>query len=290
MLRSHCFTSHSDGSTRWTSFSVWRLLQLAGPVLLNTALALGPFIHQLPQLLSRLFPFKRGLCHAYWAPNLWAVYNTVDRGLELAGRRAGLLTGPRSPSMTGGLVQDLYHAVLPSPSPACTALLTLLALLPALARLWSAPHSIQAFLRCLALSAWAAFTLGWHVHEKAILLVVLPLTLVAATSKSEARYLALLAPLAHLSLFPLLFTTAQLPTKVLLSLSHCLLSSFLLPSSPRPRLESLYVLLSLPLAAWAELAPPLPTLPFLPLLAYSLYCSIGLLYTFIRVYTLYLTL
>ena len=121
---------------------------------------------QLPQLLSRLFPFKRGLCHAYWAPNLWAVYNTVDRGLELAGRRAGLLTGPRSPSMTGGLVQDLYHAVLPSPSPACTALLTLLALLPALARLWSAPHSIQAFLRCLALSAWAAFTLGWHVHEK----------------------------------------------------------------------------------------------------------------------------
>ena len=80
---------------------------------------------------------------------------------------------------------------------------------------------------------------------QAILLVVLPLTLVAATSKSEARYLALLAPLAHLSLFPLLFTTAQLPTKVsinsiyrdhiflrqvLLSLSHCLLSSFLLPS------------------------------------------------------------
>lgn len=50
------------------------------------------------------------------------------------------------------------------------------------------------------------------------------------------------------------------------------------------------MLLSLPLAAWAELAPPLPTLPFLPLLAYSLYCSIGLLYTFIRVYTLYLTL
>ena len=80
---------------------------------------------------------------------------------------------------------------------------------------------------------------------QAILLVVLPLTLVAATSKAEARYLALLTPLAHLSLFPLLFTTAQLPTKVsthflsrdhtslhqvLASLTHCLLSSFLLPS------------------------------------------------------------
>ena len=144
-------------------------------------------LDNLGHVLSRLFPFKRGLCHAYWAPNFWAVYNTADKILSVLGRQAGLSTGTEAASMTGGLVQDIQHSVLPNISPFTTAVLTVLAMLPALAKLWTCPANSTQFVRCLALCAWTSFLFSWHVHEKAILLVILPMTLLGCTNKQDAR-------------------------------------------------------------------------------------------------------
>ncbi len=70
--------------------SLWKphlrnLLHLGLVVVAVFGAAFAPFIWlgQLPDLGRRLFPFSRGLCHAYWAPNAWALYSFLDRGLIL---------------------------------------------------------------------------------------------------------------------------------------------------------------------------------------------------------------
>jgi alpha-1,3-glucosyltransferase len=78
LLQAYCFDAG-------TTFSVRRFLQLAASVVAVFVVSLGPFIWtgQGPALVARLFPFTRGLCHAYWAPNLWALYAGLDRCLIL---------------------------------------------------------------------------------------------------------------------------------------------------------------------------------------------------------------
>ncbi|XP_069325281.1 dolichyl pyrophosphate Glc1Man9GlcNAc2 alpha-1,3-glucosyltransferase isoform X6 [Eulemur rufifrons] len=180
LLRSYCFTANKpDGSIRWNSFSFVRVISLGLVVFLVSALSLGPFLalNQLPQVFSRLFPFKRGLCHAYWAPNFWALYNALDKVLSVIGLKLKLLDPNKIPkaSMTSGLVQQFQHTVLPSVTPLATLICTLIAILPSVFCLWFKPQGPRGFLRCLILCALSSFMFGWHVHEKAILLAILPM-------------------------------------------------------------------------------------------------------------------
>uniref|UniRef100_A0A8D0BDG9 Alpha-1,3-glucosyltransferase n=1 Tax=Salvator merianae TaxID=96440 RepID=A0A8D0BDG9_SALMN len=299
LLRSYCFTANnSDGSLRWHSFSFLRLVALGLIVCLTSALSLGPFIAwgQLSQVLSRLFPFKRGLCHAYWAPNFWAVYNVLDKGLSVIGVKYKFLDPAKvsKAAMTGGLVQEFQHSVLPSVPPLATLICTAVFMLPSVFCLWFKPQGPRGFLRCLVLCALSSFLFGWHVHEKAILLAILPLSLLAVERSRDAGVYLILSTTGHLSLFPLLFTAPELPIKILLMLLFTVYSFSSLRTIFRKEgpllnwMETLYLIGLIPLELVCEIVFPLTAwnlqFPFLPLLLTSVYCALGIMYAWLRLY------
>lgn len=141
LLRVYCLGSMSRLSVHWGNS-----LKLGSGLVIIFGSIFGPFLYwrQLDQLLSRLFPFARGLCHAYWAPNIWSMYSFTDRVLLLGmstswataiwTNSSWFLVAPRLGfvidqnavnSVTRGLVGDTSFACLPSISPRTTFLLTL---------------------------------------------------------------------------------------------------------------------------------------------------------------------
>jgi len=294
-----CFSQY-DGRGRVvpTSFSVLKLSTIALPVVVAFSLSFGPFYRHLPQLLSRLFPFKRGLCHAYWAPNVWALYNVADKGAVFASRLLGAEVASEAASMSGGLVREYSHSFLPPIAPPTCLILVIFSLLPALTNLWRCYPTPTRFVRVLVLCAFSFFLFGWHVHEKQILSTILPLTLLAFETREDKKLLFLLSVVGHFSLFPLIFTPAEAPIKIVYFLgftvaSYRYLDSNLVPSSSaeKPLLnpaEKLYVaglaLVQIYVGLGHWLLGLVDVLPFLPLMVVSCYCAVGVLYVWIKFY------
>jgi len=78
LLRVYCLSPRSVFHIRF-----YNCVKLAMALGVIFGAACAPFVYwgQAEQLLSRLFPFSRGLCHSYWAPNVWAMYSFTDRVL-----------------------------------------------------------------------------------------------------------------------------------------------------------------------------------------------------------------
>ncbi|KAL2752548.1 glycosyltransferase family 57 protein [Sodiomyces alcalophilus JCM 7366] len=285
LLRAYCLHPRSVMRIQFVN-----CLKLGGGIVAIFAAAFGPFAYlgQIPQLLSRLFPFSRGLCHAYWAPNVWALYSFVDRVLIYVAPRLKLPVNLDAVnSVTRGLVGDTAFAVLPEITPTTCFALTLFFQVMSLFKLFSQP-TWDTFIGAVTLCGYASFLFGWHVHEKAILLVIIPFTLIAL---KDRRYLGAFRPLAvagHVSLFPLLFTPAEFPIKTVYTIFWLILFLMvfdrLAPASPKARFflldrfSTLYIAISIPLIVYCSLVHRMvfgKAYEFLPLMFTSSYCAIG---------------
>lgn len=123
LLRQYCLSSKSIFRIRFGN-----CIKLAAGLAAIFGLAFGPFAYwgQHEVLLARLFPFARGLCHAYWAPNVWALYSFADRILLAVSPYFGLVVDQNATaSVTRGLVGDTAFAVLPNVTPRTCFSLTL---------------------------------------------------------------------------------------------------------------------------------------------------------------------
>uniref|UniRef100_A0AB38ZEW0 Alpha-1,3-glucosyltransferase n=1 Tax=Oncocephalus sp. TaxID=2944721 RepID=A0AB38ZEW0_9HEMI len=294
LLRNHCIIYNGD-SYRW----LWRKVAiLAAIVLAVTAVSCGPYVlaGQTTQLLSRLFPFKRGLTHAYWAPNIWAIYNFTDKILLFIALSLGYRMKFFLGQFTGGLVQDTVHVILPTITPRITLILTVLAITPCLVKLWKSAGNPLHFVRALVLCTSSAFLFGWHVHEKAILMIIIPHSLLAVIWRKEAEVFAFLSTVGHYSLLPLLFTPKEIFLKYLLfvlqtwyTVNHL---RDLFHAQLLHRREILYLsgfaILSFYEVFGVYLLPFLKNYEFLHLMMTSVYCALGITYVYLKYYIAFL--
>jgi len=289
-----------------------RFLALANIVIFVFVASLGPFLlmGQIPQLLSRLFPFTRGLNHAYWAPNAWALLTAADRVLLQCVKRFGasfFIDESGVSSSSRGLVGDTAFAILPNVKPIHTFLVTIVFQSVFLVKLWRSP-TYKSFVTALTLCGYTSFMFGWHVHEKAILLVLVPLSLLAAENYAYFRTFVIASTAGVVSLFPLLFTPAEQVIEVVYSLLWA--SVVFGPLQQRlyefPRslpavivgsLETAYLwgflLLEIVVTLCPVIAKAIAQAPekweFVPLMLTSLYCALGLIWAYLRLGFLYIT-
>ncbi|XP_066590081.1 dolichyl pyrophosphate Glc1Man9GlcNAc2 alpha-1,3-glucosyltransferase isoform X2 [Prorops nasuta] len=276
-----------------------RISSLAFIVLTVFALSFGPFVSQMPRVLARLFPFKRGLVHAYWAANGWAIYIGLDKVLSLFLKYLGWTGATKTAVMTGGLVQEQSFSVLPTPTPLITFIISFATMIPALWFLmFQTDFHIRPkkLIRCIILCGLSSFTFGWHVHEKAILTVIIPLGILAVIDANDSRIFIILSSTGQTALLPLLYPENLSLLKLLLSVIYMIMSALLLCRHFKDKLlcthEWLYVS-SLPMFTIYETLIHKclfgKKLPFLPLALTSIYCAIGVTYCWIIYYYIYLT-
>lgn len=206
------------------------LLRIGGLVLILGGVAvaaIGPLVYtnQLEAAMRRLFPFGRGLMHANWPPNFWALYLATDR---VAAKLAGIPGLNNSP--TRGLVGITSTVVLPEITPQISFAIVGIIYSLLLLFVWRKSYG-QSFAVWVGFGNAIAFEFGYHVHEKALLMILFPLLLHASIKgDTEKKLYKLLSLASCVTVFPLLFNETDNVLKWTICLAGFSLEQTLLTS------------------------------------------------------------
>ncbi len=215
----------------------------------------------------------------------------VSGGTNVSSSSGKVASGP-----TSGLVQEVFHLVLPPIAPWVTIVLTLLSSIPVLIQVWRTPQP-RVFVSAISYVAMCSFMLGWHVHEKAVLLVIIPLALSSIDSTWQTKTFLISSVFASFSLVPLLPAWETISfIGLLLCDIHARLTVLLLHDETRltsnarrirytdmrellTRFE-LFLLFGVAFEALGYYGVRifLPNMEFLPLMIVSVYSAIGLIH------------
>jgi alpha-1,3-glucosyltransferase len=228
-------------SSRGLAWRLKLLLQIFFIALGFLFVAFFPFVRrdgkrQLSQIVSRLFPFGRGLVHAYWAPNFWGFYLFMDKMLAKSAQYMGydiLLSRSHGFSSSGGKVGVFSLSLLPNIEAShCLSIVATGILLFSVLLLGN--FSFILTLRCLAVSSLFSFMFGYHVHEKAIIITLLLQMFLGSFSgtshKMDLLLFRVLSLSAVVSLFPLIPGKLEWIIKGMLLISSFLSDIFLVSS------------------------------------------------------------
>lgn len=225
LLRRRFSKQKSSGDTYIVRIK--RFLCLGASVIFTLVLPFVPFAmhgkEHIQQILNRMFPFQRGLCHDYWAGNVWALYLGTEK-----------------------MVRFIYNKILgadneiryPDITPFQVAILLFVSIVPAMKVAWKVANPNidtvvrqNMFLMCIVYSSLSSFMLGYHVHEKAIMTAIVPMTFLSFRSKRYARLFLRLCTVGHFGLLPLIYRPQEFLLKNLLFLIYLNISYLILSNS-----------------------------------------------------------
>lgn len=258
------------------------------------AVSFGPFIGKgmLPQIISRLFPIQRGLVHAYWAPNFWALYAGFDKGLSIILPRIGMerFVSTTKANLTGGLVGVSSFSVLPEVTSPMTFIIAVCAMIPALFHIIRRPFP-GTLVETVVYCSLCSFLFGYHVHEKAILMTLIPMAIMVAKARHGDRMAGsyiFLTTIGTYSLFPLLTEPQEYLIKVFLLLTYLIIAvpwlmreGVLSTTASPSRLEKIYLMGIVPLELYCSFGHGVvfkDQWPFIPLMLISVYSAVGIVY------------